>query len=68
MAKIGSIVGSTGLTGISLTRDQAPWTYLEVEMEYKGNWMFVTEAWEEWWVKQVSFRVQHPGLTQALRS
>ena len=56
MAKMSSIVGTTGSMGISLTREQAPWTSIEVEIEYQGNWMHCTEAYSKWWDKQVHFR------------
>jgi len=52
MAAKGSIVGSTGVHAFSLTRDQAPWTSIELEFEFQGNWMSVTEAHQKWWVKQ----------------
>ena len=53
MAEIGSILGTTGSMGVSLKRETPPWTSMEVEIEFKGNWLHCTEAYDKWWEKQV---------------
>ena len=53
MAEIGSILGTTGSMGVSLKRETPPWTSMEVEIEFQGNWLHCTEAYDKWWEKQV---------------
>jgi hypothetical protein len=53
MAEIGSILGTTGSMGASLMRETPPWTSMEIEIEFQGNWLHCTEAYDMWWEKQV---------------
>ena len=52
LAKHGGFVGASVPKAFPLDRQKAPWSTVELEFEYRGNWMHVTEAHEMWWDKQ----------------
>ena len=52
LATHGGFVGTSGPKAFSLTRQKAPWSTVELEFEFQGNWLHVTEAHDMWWDKQ----------------